>query len=198
MTATFLLIRHAAHVDLDQRLSGRRGDVPLSADGRAQAARLGERLHGKAIDQLVASPLTRAQTTARAIADQRGCAIETVEGLTELEFGDWTGRSFTALHDDPAWTEWNRTRSTARPPSGESMAEGQARIVGWMRQMAEDAAAETIAAVTHSDLIKAAVCHVLGLSLDNLHAFDIDPASITRIVLGGWGGRVLGLNGKGD
>ncbi|MDB5669003.1 MAG: Broad specificity phosphatase PhoE, partial [Alphaproteobacteria bacterium] len=35
---------------------------------------------------------------------------------------------------------------------------------------------------------------ILGLSLDHLLRYDVDPASVTRIVLGDWGGRLLNLN----
>ena len=48
--------------------------------------------------------------------------------------------------------------------------------------------------VTHSDMIKAAVCHVLGLDLGQMSRFDIDPASVTRVMMGDWGGKLLRLN----
>jgi broad specificity phosphatase PhoE len=43
-------------------------------------------------------------------------------------------------------------------------------------------------------MIRAAVAWVLGLPLDHVLRFDIDPASVTRIVLGDWGGRIMTLN----
>ena len=48
--------------------------------------------------------------------------------------------------------------------------------------------------VTHSDMIRAAVAHVLGLPLDNLLRFEVEPASITRIVAGDWGTKLSTLN----
>jgi hypothetical protein len=34
----------------------------------------------------------------------------------------------------------------------------------------------------------------LGLSLDNLLRFDVDPASVSRITIGNWGTRVMSIN----
>ena len=48
--------------------------------------------------------------------------------------------------------------------------------------------------VSHSDIIKALVAHVLGLNLDLYHRFEVDPASITTLVLGNWGAKLVRLN----
>lgn len=199
MTATILLVRHAAHVDLDRRLSGRRPDVALSDEGRAQATALGRALAGRGIERAECSPLDRTRDTAAAIA--HACALPPptpVEALIEIDMGEWTGRALDGFGDDPAWLAWNEQRGTARIPGGETMAEAQARIVGHLAATATARAGETVAMVTHSDMIRAAVAHVLGLPLDHLLRFDIDPASVTGVVWGDWGARLLWLNEKGD
>ncbi len=43
-------------------------------------------------------------------------------------------------------------------------------------------------------MIRGAVADVLGLSLDRLSTFDVDPASVTGLVMGEWGARLLYLN----
>ena len=48
--------------------------------------------------------------------------------------------------------------------------------------------------VSHADVIKAAVCHVLGLGIDAWPRFDVAPASITTLVIGEWGAKVVTLN----
>ena len=192
MSATVLLVRHAAHVDLNLRLSGRRAGVALSDAGRAQAAALGRRLAGRGVTRVECSPLERTRDTAAAIADACGLpAPVPVEALIEIDMGDWTGRAFDGFGDDPAWHAWNAERGTARIPGGESMGEAQARIVA---HLSTAAAGETVAMVTHSDMIRAAVAHVIALPLDNLLLFDIDPASVTGVAIGDWGAKLLWLN----
>ena len=199
MTATILLIRHAAHVDLDIRLSGRRPGVALSETGRAQAAALSRRLAARGVTRIECSPLDRTRETAAAIAGTCGLPEPVpVDALLEIDLGAWTGRAFGTFGDDPAWRAWNEQRGTARIPGGETMAEAQARIVGHLRETAAARDGETVAMVTHSDMIRGAVAHVLGLSLDHLSRFDIDPASITGLVMGDWGAKLLSLNEKGE
>lgn len=194
MTATVLLIRHAAHAQLGQVLSGRAAGVPLSAAGRAQAAKLTERLAGTPLAAVHSSPVDRARETAAAIAGAQGLPVVIAPALDEIDFGAWTGARFDALAGDAAWEAWNTQRSTARPPGGETMAAAQARAWGFVEGIARGYADRTVVLVSHADVLKAVVARVLGLSLDRLLTFDIDPASVTRLVVGDWGARVVTLN----
>lgn len=194
MTATFLLIRHASTADLDVRMSGRRPGVPLSPEGRAQTEALAARLAGTRIDALLASPLDRTRETAEALARNHHLPVVFDDLLIEIDMGEWTGATFDALHADPRWATWNAERATARCPGGESMGEARARIAELMAREAARRPDRVIALVTHSDLIRAAVCDVLGLGLAGVHGFSIDPASVTRVVAGEWGARLQSMN----
>jgi probable phosphoglycerate mutase len=194
MTATILLIRHAAHVELGQTLSGRRRDVALSPDGLQQASIVGDLLGMDPISAVYSSPRERAYYTARAIAEPHELAVNVVDDLDELDFGEWTGRSFSALEGDPAWTAWNETRASTRPPGGESMEEAVRRTTAALGVLAHDHPGETIACVSHCDIIRGAIAFYLGLPLDNLLRFDVDPASVSKIALGDWGARVMTVN----
>lgn len=196
MTATIFLVRHAAHGHIGKTLSGRQPDLALSDEGREQAAKLGRALWAHKFARLQSSPVLRAQQTAQAICDaaDRPCVIETVPALEEIDFGDWTGRDFAALDMDPQWQQWNAHRSRARAPGGETMIEAQARAVAHIEAAAVAHPGAEIAMVSHCDIIRAAIAHYLGLVLDNILRFDIDPASISRLAVGSWGGRVLTVN----
>jgi probable phosphoglycerate mutase len=195
VTATILLIRHAAHSHLGHILSGRSPDIALSSDGLTQAGALADRLSKTRLHGVHASPVQRAQETAAAIAaERRHLAVETVPALDELDFGDWSGRAFVELEGDPRWATWNESRSTAAAPNGESMAEAQARAWAHIEEVALASSNQTIAMVSHCDIIRAVVAHVLGVSLDHYGRFDIDPASVSRLAVGEWGAKVLSLN----
>ncbi|HEY7810236.1 MAG TPA: histidine phosphatase family protein [Allosphingosinicella sp.] len=194
MTATILLIRHAAHVELGLTLSGRRRDVALSPEGLKQASIVADLLGMDPISAVYSSPRERAYYTARAVAEPHELAVNVVDDLDELDFGDWTGRPFSALEGDPAWMAWNETRASARPPGGESMEEGVRRTTAALARLAHDHPGETIACVSHCDIIRGAIAFYLGLPLDNLLRFDVDPASVSKIALGDWGARVMTVN----
>lgn len=199
MTATFLLIRHAAHVQLDRFFSGRTPGVPLSEAGRAQAVALGRALARTRIDLVAHSPLDRTRETAEAVAAAQGepPPLIAAPDLLEIDMGDWTGRPVGGFGDDPAWAAWNAHRGTARIPGGESMGEAQARIVDYLSALALAEDGKTVAVVSHADMIRGAVAHVLGLPLDHLLRFDVGPASVSRVVWGDWGARLMSLNEMG-
>lgn len=164
----------------------------MSEHGRAQAAALEERLRGCRFAAIHTSPVQRARETAEAIA--RGRAVAVADALDELDFGSWTGKSFAILADEPAWGDWNSRRAVARAPGGESMAQATARAVAHVEAVARAHDEAAVALVTHGDIIRGVLAHYLGLSLDRLLSFDVDPASISRLAVGEWGGRVLSIN----
>ena len=189
-----ILVRHAAHLDLGRRLTGRAPGVRLSELGRRQAEALGRALASEGLAEIQSSPRDRARETAAAIAQATGAEIALADPLDEIDFGDWTGASFDALDGTPAWDDWNARRATARTPGGESMAEATSRIADHVARLAVERAGACLALVTHSDMIRGLIAHTLGLSLDNLLRFEIGPGSMTRVEAAGWGARVISLN----
>jgi broad specificity phosphatase PhoE len=195
VTSHILLIRHAAHSHLGNVLSGRTPGIPLSEEGCSQAAALAERLRAEPLDLLHASPVQRAHETARAIAAQHpGLQVETTTALEELDFGDWAGRAFVELAEDPGWHSCNSERASAVAPNGETMSAAQARAWEHIERSAAAEPGKTIAMVSHCDIIRAVIARVLGLSLDHIFRFDIAPASISRLAVGAWGARVISVN----
>ena len=194
MTATLLLIRHAMHTDYGERFSGRAEGVRLSEAGEAQAHALGERLAGEPIAAVYSSPRERTRATAEAVAGQHRLTVQEDAALDEIDLGDWTGRRIDDLVGTPDFTAWNEHRSEARPPNGEAFASVAERATGFAAQTAERHAGRTVALVSHQDVIKALIATCLGLSFDNVLRFDIGPASVSRMVFGSWGARLLALN----
>ncbi|SEQ38365.1 probable phosphoglycerate mutase [Faunimonas pinastri] len=191
---TILLVRHATHDRLSRMLVGRMPGVGLSGEGREQAGRTGAALSRESVRAVLTSPVQRAVETAGSIAVATGCPASVRDGLAEIDFGEWTGRSFAELEADPRWARWNEMRGEARVPGGESMAEVQGRIVAVIDAIQQEHADGNVVLVSHGDVIKAALAHYLGLSLDCILRFDVSPASISRIAVGPWGGRVLNIN----
>lgn len=195
MTATVFLLRHAAHDNVGGFLAGRMPDIRLGVEGLAQAKRLGERMARERFDALYASPQPRTQETARAVADARGgMPIETTEALDEIDFGSWAGSRFDELNSQEDWRQWNAKRSLGATPAGETMLDVQQRVFAFLRPFIAQPNDSRIALVSHADVIRAIVGHVLGMSIDSLQRFEISPASITTMVLGPWGGKLITIN----
>lgn len=191
---TFLLVRHAAHDLLGRVLAGRMSGVHLNAAGRAQAIALAERLGTRGIAAVQASPMERAQQTAEPLALGLGLPTDTVAALDEIDFGRWQGKSFAALAADPDWQIWNARRADAHVPGGESMREVQARIVGHIERMSAHFPERTLVLVSHGDVIKAALLHIIGAPLGAAQQIEIAPASISTVLFDSSGARVVSMN----
>lgn len=198
MTTTLYLIRHGSHDRLGKVLCGRMDGVGLSETGRAEADRTATRLAQEPIAALYSSPLQRARETAEALARRTGLELRIEEGLSEIDFGAWTGARFESLAEDSRWGAWCAQRSLNRPPpgesSGESMGEAQVRALRGVERIRQAHPDQAVALFSHADLIKALIAHWLGLALDFYNRFDIDPASVSTAVVGEWGARVLRIN----
>ncbi|MFZ5708003.1 MAG: histidine phosphatase family protein [Pseudomonadota bacterium] len=192
MRATIFLARHGTHAEAGQILSGRSG-IALSPAGEAQAERLGRLARRERVAKVQTSPRARTVRTARIVADALGVDTEIESALDEIDFGDWTGRSFATLESDPAWVRWNEARHVAATPNGETMASATQRATSHLDALAASGA-DRVLCVSHCDVIRGAVAHYLGLSLDRLLHFDVDPGSLTTLVLDGKGGRLVRLN----
>jgi broad specificity phosphatase PhoE len=190
----FFLVRHAAHELVDRVLCGRMPGVSLGEEGRAQASRVAERLARERITAIHTSPLERARETAAPIAERLRLAPEVHEAINEIDLGEWSGRSFEDLSQDPRWQSWNSARAVSRPPGGESMLEVHARAIGHLERARSAHPDQAVVLVSHADVIKAALLYCLGMPIDGYRLFDISPASISTLVVGDWGAKVLSMN----
>ena len=192
--ATILLIRHGDTDAVGVRLTGRSSGVHLNAAGRAQAARIPARLSTLTLAAVYSSPLERARETAEPLATARALRVQVRDDLNEMDFGTWSGAAFTDLAGCPEWARFNAQRSRAGAPGGETAAEVQARITRALETLRTQHPSETVAIVTHADVIRSAVLHCAGAPLDFIHRFEIAPASITTLILGEGEPLVAALN----
>lgn len=178
----FLLVRHGAH-DLLTRgiIAGRQAAVHLNALGKKQAEQIAERLHGLPIDAVYSSPLDRARETAAPLAAKLGLPVQIADEFDEIDFGTWTNCAFAELDEVPEWQHWNRFRSTAVTPAGESMVNVQARALRKILELQRRHAFVVI--FTHGDVIRAVLAHFLGVHLDLFQRIEIDAASASLIEL---------------
>jgi probable phosphomutase (TIGR03848 family) len=179
-----LLLRHAVTEHTGARLSGWTPGLHLSEEGRRQADGLAGRLGPVAVDALYASPLERCQETAAVVAGAKGLKIETLEDVGEVRYGEWTGRTLKELGKEPLWKVVQATPSAARFPDGESLFEMQARSVLAVERLREAHPKQVVAVCSHADVIKALVCHYLGMHLDLFQRVVVSPASVTAIAFG--------------
>ena len=190
------LLRHGQHGLLGGVLAGRMPGVGLSERGCAEIAVIAERLAGENITALYSSPLQRTRESAEIIGERFGLPVTYADGLIELDFGEWTGATFDSIRADPRWRSWSSHRSLAAIPGGETMRAVQHRAVNAIIDICERHPEETVVAVSHGDVIRAALVFALGMPLDFYHRIEIVQGSLSTIRIDDGGIRVLRVNEK--
>lgn len=177
----FLLLRHGqTELSVQRRYSGR-GNPPLTAVGREQAARAAKMLAAKGdIGAVVTSPLGRARETAEAAAAALGTEVRVIDGLTETDFGAWEGLTFreAAERDPDLHARW--LGDPALPaPGGESFDEVRERVEAARRDLMARYPGANIVVVSHVTPIKTLLQLALGVGPSLLYRLHLDLASLS-------------------
>ena len=198
MMTKFLLIRHATNDTVGKRFAGRQPGIHLNEEGRLQAQKLAEWLAHLPIAAIYSSPLERAIETAEPIAKTLKLKTESADELIEMDFGEWTNRTFDELADDPQFQLFNSFRSCTGIPGGELMPEAQIRVIKYLQKLCVTHDQQIIAIVTHSDIIKAVVAYYAGIHLDLFQRLEINPASVSIVEVFAETARISLLNFTGE
>jgi probable phosphomutase (TIGR03848 family) len=194
MMTTFYLVRHAANDTIGRTIAGRDPGVSLNIAGLRQAENLAGRLARESIQIVVSSPLDRAVETAVPLAKRLGLDIQISDALTELDYGDWTKQNLEQLDAVPKWQQWNSFRTGHRIPAGEMMVEVQARMVTEIQRFRSQYPESGIAIFSHGDPIRAVLAYYLGIPLDLFQRIEIDPASVSILLLDDYAPKIVCLN----
>lgn len=194
MTTTVHLVRHLPHVHQGRIQVGRMDGVRLAEASERRLPLLSRRFDGVELAAVYASPILRAQRTAHAIADPAELEVRTRPDLIEIDTGEWTGKSFAEIDQDPRSGPWNGARGLARCPGGESMWEVQFRMLRWLEEARAAHPDAAIAAVSHGDPLKALILYALGAPLDFYGRIEPEPGSTSTLEVGDWGAKLIRLN----
>jgi probable phosphoglycerate mutase len=194
-----LAIRHGETAwNVDTRLQGHL-DIPLNDVGLRQAEHLARSLVQRdAIDAIYASDLSRAHTTANAIAQAMGKTVNTHAGLRERHFGAFQGRTFAEIEvelPDHAWHWRKRTPDWTPPDGGESLLVLRDRIVATVNELAVRHPGQQIVLVAHGgvlDILYRAATHI---DLQAPRTWALTNTAVNSLL---WTPAGLSLVGWGD
>ena len=163
-----LLVRHG---ETDWNRQGRfqgQIDIPLNANGRAQAEAAGSFLASVSIHRAYTSPMARPRQTAeRILASHPGVPLTASRGLVEIGHGLWEGRLEQEIAE--GWpqllADWKRAPQTVQMPEGETIHDVWRRSLdSWSTIAASLDAAETALVVAQDAVNKTILCGLQGLS----------------------------------
>lgn len=167
-----LLIRHAPTAAT--RAAAFPRDEPLDEAALAAAAALAPALPRSQL--VLTGPALRCRQTAAAAG-----LDATAEGAIDgCDFGSWAGRTLGDIHaaDPEAVAAWLGDPD-ASPHGGETLAGLSARVGRWLEGQA--AGGGTTVAITHGEVVRAAVVHALGAPVEAFWRIDVAPLGITEL-----------------
>lgn len=192
-----VLIRHGrSTANAAGVLAGRAPGVSLDDVGRAQAQKLGESLRDLGVVAAYTSPIQRCVETA-ALAGFPDA--ELLDGVSECDYGEWTGVKLDELSSREVWADVQARPSVVAFPGGESMVSMFRRTTGAIAELtSRHGKGDVVAVFSHGDPIKAILAHAFGMSLDDFQRLHVQPAGMSVIDYSGDRPLVLCVNIGGD
>ena len=167
------LLRHGA---TEWARNGRhtgRTDLPLLAEGEAEAVALVPALAGLGFDAVLVSPLQRARRTAELAG--LGPAAALCPDLCEWDYGDYEGITTAQIRAERP--DWNLWRDGC--PGGEVAAQVQQRCEAVIARALAVAPAPRVALVAHGHLLRALAGTWLGLGATGGSLLTLSTATIS-------------------
>lgn len=186
-----IFVRHGeTEHNRESRYQGH-ADSVLSALGRSQATRAGERLKREKIAAVYSSDLSRALRTAECVAAPHGLTVQTDPDLRECSFGEWENLTVSEIGEryPELYRNYLRDSVAHRAPGGERLEHLRERVAAAVESIARDHPNETVVVVTHGGPIRAFLCHAFGAELTTFRRISTDNCGITvfsRIPEGRW------------
>ena len=180
-----ILVRHGETLaNREFRYIGTRDDA-LSEKGIQQAVTLAEALAIFPVAAIYSSPLQRAYQTANTIGQHLALPVQVQAELREGSFGLWEGMSRVEVlalgkQEEQRLHLWELDPTYA-PPSGESFATLQARVLAVVQRLVSKHGNQTIVLVSHVGPIKTLLCYALDAPLSSMFRIFLDPATISVV-----------------
>ncbi|GAB1595285.1 histidine phosphatase family protein [Lysobacter claricitrinus] len=159
-------------------------DIPLSPVGEAQAEALALRLRDVPIARAVASPLSRAKSTAEIALGDRAPMLGSDAGLMEIAHGEWEGLLASEIRDRDGkrLMAWRDAPHEVLMPQGESLQQVLDRAWPAFARACDGLGADdTLLVVAHDAVNRVLLCRVLGLPLANLWRFRQAPTTVNLL-----------------
>lgn len=180
---TLYLMRHG-EVDAEyHRKFGGTIDMELSPVGRHQALMLGQFVKRFQFEALYASPMKRALATADPVAKEQGLNLKPVEGLREIDFGEWTGKTWMQVAEEYQINvfTWLDELDAGRVKDAELGADFLARVGTATDEIVAAHPGQRVGVVCHGGVVRAMLAHLLDMPLKMWGKLDIEYASVSRV-----------------
>ncbi len=182
MSTSILLIRHGETAWNRAKIFRGRHDIPLNENGRAQARLVAAALESRQIDAAYSSPLSRAMETAKIALQPRPIDVIATAGLTDIDYGEWTGLEETevARRWPEEYARWTAEPAMSQPAGGETLQLVFARAYVALEEIVRKHEGQTVAIFAHRVVNKALVLAMLGLGVERFPFIRQDNCNVSE------------------
>lgn len=122
---------------------------------------------------IISSSLSRCADFGRAMSEAYDLPFYVLDGLMELDFGDWEGCLTADLYEKypEQLSLWWQTPTQFTPPGGESVMDFAYRItqaLSYIEHLSDQCNYQRVCVISHGGVIKCLHCMAKNLSLDEL------------------------------
>lgn len=176
------LIRHGqTDWNLEGKIQGRH-DVSLNETGSKQAELLAMGMDKRPVVQIFSSRQKRALETAQAVGRRQHVAVTVIDGLEEVEFGEWEGKTWDEISREypEEFKVWCTEPAEIVPPGGESRPQIYRRIGNALKEILRRSRGD-IAIISHGAALAYMVSIMLEKELGDHDEIIVKNASISTV-----------------
>lgn len=183
-----ILVRHGHtwwNEGVGERFRGR-SEIDLDELGVRQAEATAPRMTQWEVAAVYSSPLQRAMSTARILADSLNVEPCPIDGLIDIDYGAWQGLSLREAQskDSELYSMWLECPHLATFPEGEALDQVQSRAVAAVDSVSSSHPEQPVILVSHKVVCKVLMCTFLGLDLSHFWQVEQDTCAINEVEVG--------------
>jgi broad specificity phosphatase PhoE len=168
MTLKIYFLRHGqTALSKDNLFCGSGSDPGLTDEGKEMARQFGEAYKSLEWKAIYTSPLKRTHETAEPIRSALNAQLVIREGLKEIDYGKWEGKSVDQVeeeyHDD--YIRWKSDPAWNSPTNGEQAIKISQRATAVVEEIVNKYSAGNVLVVSHKATIRITICSLLGIDV---------------------------------
>lgn len=163
----------------DNRFTNKLDHPPINENGESEIKKITDfiKKRGLKTNKIYSSPALCCTQSAEIIADELKQDFETINELTNRNYGDWNGYTFEELTKKYK----DKNIPVCCPENGEDINIFNERVQNIITNVISNNLRGRVIIVTHPTVIQAAICNALKIPVENEYKIYIRPGSATQI-----------------
>lgn len=142
-------------------------DPDLTPEGYEMAQAFADRYHKIPWQAIYVSPMKRTLATAKPLCEAIGLDMEIREGLREIHYGEWEGKTAEEVKTryEADYVRWLTEPAWNPPTGGESSVQIASRASLVLAEIEEKYTSGNVLVVSHKATIRIILCSLLGIDI---------------------------------